>query len=637
MSKVEKRPMKKEPSSHLARPVVQRRLSAIFFYIAILIGVMISLPIIVSPRWVTADLNPGLVPIVPQAQVSAGLSHSIFLDYDGQVYVWGDNTHHQLGIEMTDSKDEVTLLSYGKTPVQLPLPEKASRVSAGAYHTLVLGESGAVYAFGRNAYGQVGNGTVVNVEAPELIRGLPPIQMIATGAYHSLALGRDGSVWAWGHNTQNQAGAGTSEEVLGLDGEILALRRSRPVRVIQSGIRSIAAGSNFSLAITEQGDLLSFGENSKGQLGLGTTESTGVPTPVPGLGQVFAVAAGGDHVLALSEQTGSRQLFVWGDHALGQLGLGQLAGGKTFVTSPTLLDITGNRDPKDERLLSVFAGYASSAVVRDLSTARFLKPVSSNQLLVWGMNDQGQLGLGSAASLYEPRLVSGSFDGRWGDRFLPFEGIALGNRHLLVLSSNGVLAASGENSRGQLGLGTTESHASLQPVETADLIRPRWLGSQMFKMRWTSDGTLQLQWPDAQDNRFVAGYWIEITEAGQAPKLYPAEQRNQTEISGLNPAAALQISIFAYDEASETVNRQQLARLTGYSLPEGHEITDYFLSIDPVLAPKETIDHHWLPKKDRLWQAPEVPWSMDSMAKAPESESGSTVVMDAVSEIETGS
>ena len=135
----------------------------------------------------------------------------------------------------------------------------------------------------------------------------------------------------------------------------------------------------------------------------------------------------------------------------------------------------------------------------------------------------------------------------------------------------------------------------------------------------------------------MTGYWIEITEAGQAPKLYPSEQQNQTEIAGLDPSAALQISIFAYDAASETAARQELARLTGYSLPDGHEITDYFLSIDPVLEPQDTIEHHWMPRQESLWQTPEVPWSMSGLGQIQGEEAESTVEMDAVGEIEAGS
>ncbi len=589
--------------NHMKKPerhITHRRLYAIFFYIAILIGVMVSFPIMVTPNSGLADANPDLVPIEPAAQVAAGMDHSVFLDYDGLVYAWGDNAYDQIGMDIGD---------HAEMAVQLDLPEPAISVSAGAFHTLAVGESGTVYGFGRNAFGQVGNGTVANVGTPVAIQGLPPVKTVAAGAYHSLALGVDGSVWAWGHNTQHQVGDVTSQEVLGLDGKVIALRNTTPVQIVASGATAIAAGGNFSMYIDDQGQLFAWGDNSKGQLGDGTSESHGTPAPVKGISQVSSVAAGDEHVLALSDTSGYRQLYVWGNHALGQLGLGKINDKNAFVTRPTLLDITGNLDPSDERLLEVVAGYAQSAVIRDVSYTRFFKPVLKNQLYVWGLNVNQQLAIGNANSQYKPVLVKGFYDGYFSDRFMPFESIAFGSEHLLVLSTKGLLASAGANDRGQLGIGSTTEQPRLSAIVTQDLIRPRWLLGQSVKISWKDQKTLSLKWPQAQDNAAVAGYWIEVTKAGHEPVIYDAGPGTTYKVPGLDQATPVQVSIFTYDDNSKEVNRDELAHLTGYSLPENASPADYFLPASPVTAPIDLDFHNWLPHPSGKRQPAEVPWS----------------------------
>lgn len=608
--------MYKNQSGQPVRHLTHRRLSAIFFYLAILIGVMVSLPIMVAPRQGLADANPELARLQTHAEVSAGMAHSVFLDYDGLVYAWGDNAYGQTG---ATGEDHVS------APVQVELPEPAKAIAAGAYHTLVLGQSGTVYALGRNAYGQVGNGTVANVDTPVKLTGLPRIKAIAAGDYHSLALGEDGSIWAWGHNTQGQVGEVASEEVLGLDGSVLALRNTRPVQIVQSGASLIRAGGNFSLYVDEQGQLYTWGDNSQGQHGDGTTESRRTPGLVPGISHVVDVAAGSSHVLALSSLSGYRQLYVWGDNSLGQLGLGGQKSTTQRQLQPTVLDLTGNLDPSDERLLSVAAGYAQSAVIRDVSTSRFGQPTLKNEWYVWGLNASHQLGLAKTASRYEPQRIQGFYHGRWGSSFLPFEGMAFGSEHVLVLSSKGLLASAGANSRGQLGQSDDKPRATLEQVVTQDLFRPSWTSSQRVHIKTKADGQIQVKWPAAQDNIAVAGYFVEITAAGQAPVLEDAGPATEWTVNGIDPKTPVQISIMAYDQNSSEAGPAELAHLTGYRLPEGTLAENYFLVQAANRAPLDPVSHAWTPHPSGQSQPPEVPWSQKSV-----------VEMNPQSEIEAG-
>ncbi|MDD2457254.1 MAG: hypothetical protein PHQ83_01950 [Eubacteriales bacterium] len=589
-------------SSQPVRHLTHRRLTAIFFYLAILIGVMVSLPIMVAPRQGLADANPELVTLQPAAQVSAGMAHSVFLDYDGLVYAWGDNAYGQTGAEGQD---------HAASPVQVELPEPARSVSAGAYHTLILGQSGAVYALGRNAYGQVGDGSVTNVFSPARVAGLPVIKAISAGAYHSLALGEDGSIWAWGHNTQGQVGDIPSEEVLGIDGSVLALRNQKPVQVVEEGAVMIRAGGNFSLYVDEEGQLFAWGDNAHGQLGNGTTEPNRVPSPVAGISQVVDIAAGSNHVLALSTASGYRQLYVWGDHSLGQLGLGGQKATTQKQLQPTLLDLTGNLDPSDERLLTVAAGNAQSAAIRDVSTSRFGLPVLQNELYLWGLNASHQLGLSDNASRYVPERLQGFFDGYWGTRFLPFESIALGSEHVLVLSSKGLLATAGNNNRGQLGHNDEATRVALEQMDTNDLFLPRWSEGQSIRLRTKKENTLEVLWPQAQDNTAVAGYLVEITSAGQAPVLQDVGLVTKWTATGIDPDTPVQVSVMAYDANSQSANPADLACLTAYQLPENTQAESFFLIRETVRKPVESVVHHWTPHPSGKRQPHEVPWSLD--------------------------
>ncbi|NCA98358.1 MAG: hypothetical protein EOM70_03165 [Clostridia bacterium] len=596
--------MQKNQSSQPVRHLTHRRLTAVFFYLAILISVMISLPIMVAPRQGLADANPELVALQPMAQVSAGMAHSVFLDYDGLVYAWGDNVYGQSGSSGAD---------HASSPVQLELPEPAQAISAGAYHTLILGRSGTVYALGRNAYGQVGDGRVANVDSPVKITGLPVIQAIAAGAYHSLALGVDGSVWAWGHNTQGQVGDVASEEVLGIDGAVLALRNTRPVQIVKKGATLVRAGANFSLYVDETGQLFAWGDNTHGQLGDGTTDSHRAPALVSGISQVIDVSAGSDHILALSTVSGYRQLYVWGDNSLGQLGLGGQKATSKQQLQPVLLDLTGNLDPSDERLLSVAAGYAQSAAVRDVSTSRFGQPVQTNELYLWGLNASHQLGLADKASRYVPSRLQGFFDGYWGSGFLPFESIAFGSEHVLVLSSKGLLATAGANNRGQLGQDDETARVTLEQIETNDLFLPRWTSSQSIRLNTGKDNAIKIKWPEAQDNTAVAGYYVEITAAGQAPVLQDAGLVLEWNATGIDAATPVQISVMAYDQNNQGANPADLARLTAYRLPEGTQGDSYFLTRKSIEAPAESIAHHWMPHPSGKRQPHEVPWSLSGI------------------------
>ncbi len=167
----------------------------------------------------------------------------------------------------------------------------------------------------------------------------PRALSVAAGWNHTLALLDDGSVLAWGSNTRGQLGLGCA----GLDSF-----RDRPVKVDGfDGLEvvKLAAGHDFSLALCANGTVYAWGNNDTGQLGLGDTETRNqilTPTRIPALdgAGIVEVAAGFAHCAAVSA-TGA--VYLWGANEMGQLGLGDRKGRSTPTLNAALADVVSSQ------------------------------------------------------------------------------------------------------------------------------------------------------------------------------------------------------------------------------------------------------------------------------------------------------
>ena len=235
--------------------------------------------------------------------ISAGGDHTVALDVNGEVWTWGRNTYGQLG-------HSSSLLS-NENPEKLLLKDvgKIIAVAAGDHHTLIVNESGEVWAWGKNGYGQlgspVGTGTPLSTVNPTRVPGLVGVVAVAAGAEHSVALNRDGTVWTWGRNSFGQLGNGETTDV-----------NYSPVMV--SGLNSImeiAAGENHTMALKQdRTTVYAWGSNSYGQLGDGGREMKLRPIQVEGMRNVKMIATGANHSMVIKED-GS--VWTWGRHTSG--------------------------------------------------------------------------------------------------------------------------------------------------------------------------------------------------------------------------------------------------------------------------------------------------------------------------------
>lgn len=542
------------------------------------------------------------------ARLSAGLMHSAIINYDSQLYVWGDNTYGQLGLAGID---------YSDNPQLLTLPGKVVEVSLGSWHTLVLLADGSVWSFGRNAFGQLGNGNTANAAVPARIEGLPRIAAIAAGAMHSLALGQDGSVWAWGNNTDRQVGDVNSETIKDTEGKVLGSRCLMPVKIVKDSAAAIAAGGMHSMYLGLDGHVYTWGGNARGQLGDGTTQPHAQPLQVPGLDNISSIAAGYQHCLAVSRTADFDSLMAWGDDALGQLGCGSNPESDSYRSSPVRVDTTADQIVDNDRIIMIQAGYSQSVAVT-AAPGEDRAAGERQRLLVWGSNGSGQLALGQPGSQNRPVAVSGTFNNWTGSSFLPFDAIASGGYHLLVLSSKGLLAAAGRGDRGQLGNWSILDRSQLTPVHIPDVIRPAWLTGSELAVAFNDTGEMVVRWPAAQDNQMVAGYRIRLRRPDGQIQSADAGSRQSWTFKDVSDRLAYEIIVMAYDAGSVQAGEETLGYLAGYALPaagiaNGAKPADYFADNLSSVWQVDFPRHHWQPDLRNRLLPLEVPWDISSI------------------------
>jgi alpha-tubulin suppressor-like RCC1 family protein len=246
--------------------------------------------------------------------IAAGWAHTVALKQDGTVWAWGSNSNGQLGNGTSGAGTD------SNVPVQAGVASGLSNaigVAAGYNHTVVLINGGAVWAWGANSNGQLGNGTTTDSNLPVVVSGLGTIMAIAAGNNFTLALQNselDSTLWACGSNNNGQLGDGTTTDRTTIE-RIGAMSRS--------GVIGIAAGYDHAVAMKSDGTVWTWGNNSNGQLGNGSTTGNLTPVQVSGLSGVVAIAAGQQDTAALKTDG---TVWTWGLNDTGQLGNGTTGG-----------------------------------------------------------------------------------------------------------------------------------------------------------------------------------------------------------------------------------------------------------------------------------------------------------------------
>jgi len=359
-------------------------------------------------RSTPALIDNGLTGIV---SVSAGDQFSLALKSDGKVWAWGNNSFGQLGNGTT---------TRSQTPVEVSIPNNINiiEISTKYSYSLALASDGTVWSWGRNYYGQLGDGSKTNRSTPVPVSGLTGIIAISAGGAHGLALDSYGTVWSWGGNYVGQLGNGTTTNSL------------TPVKVknLPAGIKMISAGGCHSLAIDSDGKVWAWGDNGYGQYGDGTTDSSMSPVQESILENITAVSAGDLHSLAVDSDG---RLWAWGCNDYGEIGNGTM----TDQLTPTMVM---------DDAVRISAGIYHSVATK-----------SDGSVWAWGLNVDRELGDGTTTDELSPVQSSG---------VRGVTSISAGGAHNLAMNSNQSILGWGDSSLGQLAIPYVPSY--LSPIQS---------------------------------------------------------------------------------------------------------------------------------------------------------------------------
>jgi alpha-tubulin suppressor-like RCC1 family protein len=366
--------------------------------------------------------------------LAAGSGFTVALLGDGTVRTWGTNDFGQLGDGSGGT--ESSTWAKGVDDVAVSGLTGVKAISAANSHALALLDGGTVVAWGNNYYGQLGDGIPWDKEKagenqgvlPKIVPGLTNVIAIASGGGSNFALLSDHTVMAWGENPSGQLGIGeigpeTCVNRLPID--VACSSRPRPV-VMASGkvlenVTTISAGEDAAYALLENGHVMSWGANTKGQLGTGGEALHVNVTPAEvksagsggeGLGGVAVVSGGAFDALALLK-TG--RVVGWG--ALGKGELGEVGRAEECNNVKCLKTARPIKGLENLTATAISAGNGYSLVV------------SGGEVYSFGADEHGELGDGGTASKGAPAPIRGLGG---------VAAVTAGNGHAVALLQSGV-------------------------------------------------------------------------------------------------------------------------------------------------------------------------------------------------------
>ncbi len=365
------------------------------------------------------------------------------LKSDGTVWTWGANGFGKLGIGETNIiRMDVPVEVHGEGNSSFLNSVKS--IMGGETHNVAVKGDGSVWAWGMNAFGQLGNGTTNDSWTPTQtgLGATPPLtSVVKLGGrpYFTLAVKSDGTVWAWGMNRYGQVGNGTVNPLSGPQITVPVLvSNSQPGGPINSP-RQVTCGYQFGAALTTNGTVWTWGSGSHGELGQGPSTSTSYyPAPVPSLTNIITISAGWFHILAVKSDG---TIWAWGNNSNGELGDGTPVNRWNPVQ---VLNLTN--------AVAASGGDShSSALALD------------GTIWKWGLNDLGELGNGTTNATANPTPAKILTD-KFGNPFANVVMMAARDYHNIAVKADGSVWMWGANDQGQCGVGNTNNVWQPSPV-----------------------------------------------------------------------------------------------------------------------------------------------------------------------------
>ncbi|XP_027078647.2 RCC1 domain-containing protein RUG3, mitochondrial isoform X2 [Coffea arabica] len=283
---------------------------------------------------------------VVKVGISCGLFHSALL-VNGQLWIWGKGDGGRLGLGHEEPVFVPTLNSHlGSNLVKC--------VALGGVHSVVLNSLGQVFTWGYGGFGALGHSVYHRELLPRLVEGpwTGEIYHIATSGTHTAAITKSGELYIWGRDEgDGRLGLGPGRG----PNEAGGLSIPSKVRALPMPVAAVSCGGFFTMALSKEGRLWNWGANSNYELGRGDKLGGWKPQPVPSLKDVriVQIASGGYHSIALTDKG---EVFTWGHGGHGQLGHSNIQNQKV----PLRVEALAN-----EKVTYVACGSSSSAAITD--------------------------------------------------------------------------------------------------------------------------------------------------------------------------------------------------------------------------------------------------------------------------------
>jgi alpha-tubulin suppressor-like RCC1 family protein len=330
-------------------------------------------------------------------------------------------------------------------PISLPAESLVALISAGSDHTCGVTTRGKAFCWGANSFGQLGDAATERSATPVAVRqaGLaaaPGFSAITAGDRHTCAA-QGLALFCWGENSQGQLGNATFESST----TPVIVKNPQNQDGLNSNFLSAGPTGSHTCSVDVLGDnIYCWGSNRFGQLGTDAVPASSIPLKVARPPDAYpyadwsAIVAGATHTCILLEDG---HAWCWGDNSAGQLGRTGIA------ASATPLAVAGSA------FVKMTAGGEHTCGTTGV-------PFTPSTTWCWGSNSDGQLGNGTTIASAAPVAIANH----------AFEQISAGARHTCGITSQRQLFCWGSNSRGQLGNGSTASSAVPVPVSLPNMI-----------------------------------------------------------------------------------------------------------------------------------------------------------------------
>ncbi|XP_070945059.1 X-linked retinitis pigmentosa GTPase regulator isoform X14 [Macaca nemestrina] len=338
--------------------------------------------------------------------------------------------------------DSGAVFTFGKSKFAENNPSKfwfkndvPVHLSCGDEHTAVVTGNNKLYVFGSNNWGQLGLGSKSTISKPTCVKALKPekVKLAACGRNHTLVSTEGGNVYATGGNDEGQLGLGDTEERNTF--HVISFFTS------EHKIKQLSAGSNTSAALTEDGRLFMWGDNSEGQIGLKNVTNVCVPHQVTIGKPVSWISCGYYHSAFVT----NGELYMFGEPENGKLGL------------PNQL-LSNHRTPQlvseiPEKVIQVACGGEHTVVLTE------------NAVYTFGLGQFGQLGLGTFLfETSEPKVIENI-----RDHTISY--ISCGENHTALITDIGLMYTFGDGRHGKLGLGLENFTNHFTPTLCSNFLR----------------------------------------------------------------------------------------------------------------------------------------------------------------------